>query len=116
VVFAGLFIGFLQARHEPPDRQIAVLQLGDGLGAGPALAGALPPGNQCSLALLGSLSIPSSASTSLRMRREIAALRRRISAASSAVGALKSSGCIYASPAAANAAARREAISWRAIA
>ena len=43
--------------------------------------------------------------------RAIAALRRRISAASSGLGALKSSGAIYASPAASNAAARREAIS-----
>ena len=42
----------------------------------------------------GSLSMPSSASTSLRIRRVIAALRRLISAASSAVGALKSSGAI----------------------
>jgi hypothetical protein len=43
VVLAGLLVGFLEVRHEPPDREIAVRQLGDCLGAGPALAGALPP-------------------------------------------------------------------------
>ena len=88
------------------------VERGDLLGRGAALAGALPAGDQDALsdAWVGGRG-RARASTSLRMRRVIAALRRRISAASSAVGALKSSGAIYASPSAANAAARRSAIS-----
>jgi hypothetical protein len=52
IILAGLLVGFPEGRHEPPDREIAARQFRERLGAGPAFAGTLGPGDQRALALL----------------------------------------------------------------